>query len=148
MLQSNRTVGIVGIKQLFPYTRSLYHTGIVFAAGGVPQHLYPHLDASLPQVNQERAYQAVTGACLLIERQLFEDCGRFDEEYLNGYEDVDLCLAAATRGRTTVCCTSAHIYHYGQISEGRTRDDDRNAKRFAQKWGRPGTGRSRRIPRP
>jgi len=135
VLQSNSTVGIVGIKQLFPYTRSLYHIGIVFAAGGVPQHLYPHLDASLPQVNQERAYQAVTGACLLIERQLFEDCGRFDEEYLNGYEDVDLCLAAGTRGRTTVCCTSAHIYHYGQISEGRTRDDDRNAKRFAQKWG-------------
>ena len=90
--RSDSSIGIVGIKQLFPYTNIIYHTGIVFAAGGVPQHLYPHLDASLPQVNKEREYQAVTGACLLIERPLFEACHGFDEAYVNGYEDVDLCM--------------------------------------------------------
>ena len=80
--RSDRSVGIVGIKQLFPYTNTIYHTGIVFAPGGKPEHLYPHLDASLPKVNKQREYQAVTGACLLIERALFDDCGGFDEEYL------------------------------------------------------------------
>jgi GT2 family glycosyltransferase len=131
---SSSKVGIVGIKQLFPYTNVFYHTGIVFGPDGVPQHLYPHLDASLPQVNIEREYQAVTGACLLIERRLFDECGGFDEAYVNGYEDVDLCLKLRERQRSVVCCTSAFIYHYGQISEGRTADDDQNAALFATRW--------------
>jgi GT2 family glycosyltransferase/glycosyltransferase involved in cell wall biosynthesis len=131
---SNPSIGVVGIKQLFPYTNIIYHTGVVFAPGGVPQHLYPHLDASLPYVNKEREYQAVTGACLMIGRALFEDCGGFDEAYVNGYEDTDLCLAVAQRGRKTVCCTTAFIYHYGQISEGRTAKDDQNARLFSRKW--------------
>jgi GT2 family glycosyltransferase/glycosyltransferase involved in cell wall biosynthesis len=134
VIRSTSSIGVVGIKQLFPYTNVIYHTGIVFAEGGIPQHLYPHLDASLPHVNKEREYQAVTGACLLIDRGLFEDCHGFDEAYLNGYEDVDLCMEVRRRGRTIVCCTSAYIYHYGQISEGRTSDDDRNAALFARKW--------------
>jgi GT2 family glycosyltransferase/glycosyltransferase involved in cell wall biosynthesis len=133
--RSDPSIGIVGIKQLFPYTNVIYHTGVVFAPGGHPVHLHPHLDASVPYVNKEREYQAVNGACLLIDRSLFEACGGFDEGYRNGYEDTDLCLAAAARGRKTVCCTSAFIYHYGQISEGRTSDDPQNAARFAQKWG-------------
>ena len=132
--RSASSIGVVGIKQLFPYTNIIYHTGIVFAPGGVPQHLYPHLDASLPHVNKEREYQAVTGACLLIDRALFEECKGFDEAYVNGYEDVDLCMEVRRRRRTIVCCTSAHIYHYGQISEGRTSADDRNAALFASKW--------------
>ena len=116
-------------------TNSIYHVGIVFAPGGIPQHLYPHLDASLPHVNQEREYQAVNGACLLISRALFDECGGFNEAYVNGYEDIDLCLQARQRGRKVACCTSAFIYHYAQITEGRTVDDDRNAALFASRWG-------------
>jgi GT2 family glycosyltransferase/glycosyltransferase involved in cell wall biosynthesis len=134
VVRSDRSTGVVGIKQLFPYTSTIYHTGIVFAPGGIPQHLYPHLDVSLPQVNKQREYQAVNGACLLIDRLLFDDCGGFDEAYRNGYEDVDLCMAVAQRGRKIVCCTRSYIYHYGQTSEGRTADDDQNAALFARKW--------------
>jgi GT2 family glycosyltransferase/glycosyltransferase involved in cell wall biosynthesis len=132
--RSHASVGVVGIKQLFPYTNTIYHTGIVFTAEGRPEHLYPHLDASLPQVNKEREYQAVTGACLLIDRSLFDECGGFDKAYHNGYEDIDLCMKVRQRGRTIMCCTTACIYHYGQISEGRTADDDSNAALFASRW--------------
>jgi GT2 family glycosyltransferase len=83
-------VGIVGIKQLFPYTNRIHHTGIIFTEHRIPQHIYPHTDADLPQVNKQREYQAVTGSCLLIPRELFHRCGGFDEHYVNGYEDVDL----------------------------------------------------------
>jgi GT2 family glycosyltransferase/glycosyltransferase involved in cell wall biosynthesis len=134
LAERDPAVGVVGIKQLFPYTGTIHHTGIVFTAGGIPQHLYPHADARLPHVNKQREYQAVTGACLLIPKDLFERCGQFDDGYLNGYEDVDLCLAVRRAGRKVVCCTSAFIYHYGQITEGRTLDDDANARRFAEKW--------------
>jgi GT2 family glycosyltransferase len=134
LAESDSTIGIVGIKQLFPYTNVIYHTGVVFAPGGVPQHLYPHLDASLPHVNLQREYQAVNGACLLMTRSLFDACNGFDEAYLNGYEDTDLCLKVRQRGAKVVCCTTAFIYHYGQISEGRTADDDENAALFARRW--------------
>ena len=132
--RSNSAIGVVGIKQLFPYTNTIYHTGIVFTSDGRPEHLYPHLDALLPHVNKEREYQAVMGACFLIDRALFDDCAGFDEAYRNGYEDIDLCMKVRQRGRKIVCCTSAYIYHYGQISEGRTAEDDRNAALFAQRW--------------
>jgi GT2 family glycosyltransferase/glycosyltransferase involved in cell wall biosynthesis len=134
VMEKDPRVGVVGIKQLFPYTNTIHHTGIMFTTGEKPLHLYPYADASLPHVNKQREYQAVNGACLLIDRELFEACGGFDEGYRNGYEDVDLCLAARARGRKVVCCTSAFIYHYGQISEGRTADDPGNAARFAEKW--------------
>jgi GT2 family glycosyltransferase/glycosyltransferase involved in cell wall biosynthesis len=128
-------IGVVGMKQLFPYTNTIHHTGIVFTAERKPVHLYPHADASLSYVNKEREYQAVTGSCLLIPRQLFIECGMFDEGYLNGYEDIDLCLTARKAGRSVVCCTKSFIYHYGQISDTRTDDDDKNAARLASKWG-------------
>ncbi len=132
--QSDPRVGVVGIKQLFPYTNRIHHTGIIFTADRRPQHLYPHADGSLSHVNKEREYQAVTGSCLLIPRDLFTACGMFDEGYRNGYEDVDLCLAVRRQGRSVVCCTRSFIYHYGQISETRTADDDRNAERLLAKW--------------
>lgn len=131
---ANPAVGIVGIKQLFPYTNRIHHTGIIFTADGRPQHIYPHSDGSLPHVNRQREYQAVTGSCLLIPRDLFEAVGRFDEGYRNGYEDIDLCLTVRQRGRSVVCCTGGVIYHYGQITETRTADDDRNAARLASRW--------------
>jgi GT2 family glycosyltransferase/glycosyltransferase involved in cell wall biosynthesis len=135
VVNTDRTVGIVGIKQLFPYTNTIHHTGIVFTASAGPQHLYPYADARWPHVNKQREYQAVNGACLLIRRDLFEVCGGFDEGYINGYEDTDLCMAVRQRGLRILCCTSSFIYHYGQISEGRTSADDRNAARFVAKWG-------------
>jgi GT2 family glycosyltransferase/glycosyltransferase involved in cell wall biosynthesis len=133
--ESDAKVGIVGIKQLFPYTNRIHHTGIIFSADRRPQHIYPHANGSLGYVNKQREYQAVTGSCLLIPRDLFADCGMFDEGYRNGYEDVDLCLTARERGRTVVCCTRSFIYHYGQITETRTADDDANLARFMSKWG-------------
>jgi GT2 family glycosyltransferase len=132
---SDPGIGVVGIQQLFPYTNLIHHTGIVFTADGMPQHLYPHSPASLPHVNKERDYQAVNGACLLVPRTLFEECGGFDEGYRNGYEDVDLCLTVRSKGRRVVCCTSASIDHYGQVTETRTADDGDNARRFRDKWG-------------
>jgi GT2 family glycosyltransferase/glycosyltransferase involved in cell wall biosynthesis len=135
LAESDPAVGIVGIKQLLPYTNTVYHTGIVFTDGGQPRHLYSHADARLPQVNQQREYQAVNGACLLIRRELFEACGRFDEGYSNGHEDIDLCLTVRQRGLKVVCCTSSFIYHYCAVSEGRLAANDQNVIRFASKWG-------------
>jgi GT2 family glycosyltransferase len=132
--ESDSRIGIVGIKQLFPYTRTVYHSGIAFTRGSRPVHMYPYADGDSVHVNRQREYQAVNGACLLIGAELFFACGGFDEEYVNGYEDVDLCLAVRHRGYKVVCCTTAYIYHYAQTTEGRATADDRNLARFVSKW--------------
>ena len=134
LAQSDPAVGIVGIKQLFPYTNRIHHTGIVFTTGGRPVHLHPNADASLPYASRQRDYQAVNGACLLIERELYLDCGGLNEAYRNGFEDIDLCLKVGQRGRRIVCCTSAFIYHYGQTSITRADDDRENEALFLSRW--------------
>ena len=53
---------------------------------------------------------------------------------VNGYEDIDLCLKVRQRGRSVVCCTKSFIYHYGQITETRTADDDSNRARLMAEW--------------
>ena len=81
------------------------------------------------------------GSCLLIARDLFDACGMFDEGYVNGYEDVDLCLTVRGAWSLSDLLHQAFIYHYGQITEGRTADDDKNAARLPVKWAQPDSDR-------
>ena len=114
----------------FPYTNNIHHTGIIFAAGRRPQHLYPHLDGSLPHVNESVSTRRSPVRACSSRGTLFDECGRFDEGYRNGYEDIDLCLQVDRRGRTVVCCTSALHLPLRPDLEGRTADDDSNAARM------------------
>ena len=135
LMDSDSAIGLVGIQQLFPYTRVIYHTGIVITADRGPEHIYAFSDASLPHVNRQREYQVVNGACFLIDRSLFKACGGFDDYYVDGYEDIDLCMAVRALGRKVYCCTSAYIYHYGQMTRGKSTEDARNSAYFYKKWG-------------
>ena len=53
--------------------------------------------------NVRREFRAVTGACLMIDRGLFREIGEFDERYINGCEDTDLCLRVIQNWRSIVC---------------------------------------------
>jgi len=92
IVRDDESVAIVGIKQLFPYTSEVYHTGIVFTSDRQPVHLYPHLDASVAVVNKQREYQAVNGACLLVARDVFDDATQVANVSL-GIEQARFLLA-------------------------------------------------------
>ncbi len=87
------TVGIAGSKLVYP-DGSLQHAGVGFRHVGGLLEAFNITDVDPPS----RYVEAVTGACLAIRSDLFADLDGFDAGFVNGYEDVDLCLRAREGG--------------------------------------------------
>jgi O-antigen biosynthesis protein len=139
MLDAHRDLGpragIVGNVQRDARTGEIDHAGIVINLQGKPEHaraLPPVLERPFTAV---RRVPAVTGACLLIARALWQRLGGFDENFVNGGEDVDLCYRARGLGRDTVVALRSVIRHHVSSSAGRKRRDEENSFRLARKWG-------------
>ncbi len=92
-MTSHKKTGIARSKLLYE-DGSVQHAGIAFSDNHLPFNIYARERSDAPFVNRRRAFQAVTGACLIIARDFFTEIGGFDERYINGLEDVDLCLRA------------------------------------------------------
>lgn len=138
-LMRHPNAALVGNLQLAPDAQQMGgvrvdHAGIWFDATGVPRHR--HLGGSAPQALSEapREMTAVTGCCLAFERQTFTTLGGFDAAFANGFEDVDLCLRAGSRGRTVMYTPASVVYHFGAKSEGRFASESANASRFLARW--------------
>ena len=63
-----------------------------------------------------REVSAVTGACLMIRKALFEEIGGFNEHFFTAYQDVDLCLRLRARGLRIICTPQALLFHHESIS--------------------------------
>ena len=109
-------VGAVGPKLLYP-DDTVQHAGIVVGVGGIAEHAFRGLPADAPgvcrQLQTTRNYSAVTGACLLTRREVFDEVGGFDEERLPvTFSDVDLCLKMRRAGYRVVYVPFAKLYHH------------------------------------
>jgi GT2 family glycosyltransferase len=127
-----RRVGLVGAKLLFPNGR-IQHAGVVFARDRSPHHIYAGFPGDHPAVNKSREFQVVTGACALIGRELFEEVGTFDAAFVNGYEDIDLCLRLRRLGYEVHYCHESVLFHL----ESSTRNflsDPANFGLFLERW--------------
>ncbi|MCZ6634532.1 MAG: methyltransferase domain-containing protein, partial [bacterium] len=142
---SDALIGIVGARLLYPDTGKIQHAGIEIV-NGVPDHVHRHQDADDPAVKQGRDLDMVTGACLMIRRDLFERLGGFDEGYVNGVEDVDLCLRARDLGFRVRYCAEAVLDHHEGKSEGRFDHVRPNLERFGKRWNGRFDGQSRFVP--
>jgi GT2 family glycosyltransferase len=109
-------VGAVGPRLLYP-DDTVQHAGIVVGVGGIAEHAFRGLPAEAPgvcrQLQTTRNYSAVTGACLLTRREVFDEVGGFDEERLPvTFSDVDLCLKMRRAGYRVVYTPFAKLYHH------------------------------------
>jgi GT2 family glycosyltransferase len=109
-------VGAVGPKLLYP-DDTVQHAGIVMGVGGIAEHAFRGSPADVPgvcrQLQTTRNYSAVTGACLLTRREVFNEVGGFDEERLPvTFSDVDLCLKMRRAGYRVVYVPYAQLYHH------------------------------------
>ena len=133
-VNSSSEVKIVGSKLLFP-DNTIQHAGVVFSRKYVlPYHWARGLPGDSLLVNQRRYFKAVTGACMLVDREAFEKVGGFDEGYVNGYEDVDLCLKIGEQGGRVVYQPRSCLYHLESQTPGRQDHMKQNGVRFLGRW--------------
>ena len=126
--------GLVGNLQRDATTRALDHAGIALNHQAKPEHIRrrPLLSRLLPFSRAE--VPAVTGACVLIRRDLWQQLGGFDEAFLNGCEDVDLCLRARAAGRINAVALRSTILHHVSSSPGRKLRDEANTRLLFSRW--------------
>ncbi|GAC1657623.1 MAG: hypothetical protein NVS9B1_15850 [Candidatus Dormibacteraceae bacterium] len=126
-------VMITGSRLLYPNGR-IQHAGLAFNEAG-PHHIFAGLPADDRAVNEQRDWQAVTGAAMAIRASEFNRLGGFDEGYRNSFEDVDLCLRVRADGGRVVYVPKSVAYHFESVTEGRLGPtDDRNYRRFIERW--------------
>ncbi|MBI4637605.1 MAG: glycosyltransferase [Candidatus Rokubacteria bacterium] len=114
-------VGAVGAKLLYPDDR-IQHAGVVLGIGGVAVHAFKYLPHHVPGYygfsGVVRNYSAVTAACLMVRRQVFDEVGGFDERFRVAFNDVDFCLRLRRRGYLVVYTPLALLYHHESASRG------------------------------
>jgi GT2 family glycosyltransferase/glycosyltransferase involved in cell wall biosynthesis len=114
-------VGVVGARLVRP-DGTTQHAGIAIGVEGHGSHLFDGTSGAVygPFGSSEwyRDLLAVTGACMLLRRELFDELGGFDEGYRVGYSDITFCLAAAHRGYRVVYTPFARLLHHEGASRG------------------------------
>ncbi len=130
----------VGSKLLYP-DGSIQHAGIMIVEDHPSLDLLVAINAhqgrpsNFPLANHSLTVQAVTAACILIRRSAFLESGGFDEDYWNGYEDVDLCFKLREKGWQIVYePASTLIHHESQSGPERFRMARQNIERLHARW--------------
>lgn len=144
MLAQLEDVGAVGAK-LYYSDDTIQHAGIIIGIGGVAGHSHKYLPRdSFGYVGRLRVIQnvsAVTAACLLVRKSIFEEVGGLDEGYKVAFNDVDFCMKILEKGYKNVFTPYAELYHYESKSRGIEDTKEKierfngEIKRFESKWG-------------
>ncbi len=128
-------VGIVGAKLLYPDGR-IQHAGVVLGLRGPAEHVFSgdprDAQGYMQRLRLDQNYSAVTAACLMIRKAVYEAVGGMDEQaFAVSYNDVDLCLKAGAAGYLTVWTPHAVLLHEGSVSQ-RQVDDAAHARKLAR----------------
>ena len=116
-------IGIAGAKLYYPDGR-IQHAGVILGLHGVAGHSHKNFGGSsrgyFDALFSVRNCSAVTAACMMIRRDVFELVGGFDEGLAVCYNDVDLCLRVREAGYRVVWTPYAELYHHEMILRGHT----------------------------
>jgi GT2 family glycosyltransferase len=127
-LRAGSGLGMVGPLLLFPENRRVQHCAVAFAPTLEVQHLYFHFPGDHPAPHAPRQVQALSGAALLLDRELFFRYGGFHEGYKNGFEDLDLCCGLRKMGLRLACAPQSVVLHLTSQTPGRNDHDSANAR--------------------
>lgn len=138
-------IGCVGAK-LYYDNGQLQHAGVILGIGGVANHSHKnferHAHGYFGRLKLVQNLSAVTAACLLVRREIYEKVGGLDEENLRvAFNDVDFCLKVREAGFRNLWTPYSELYHHESISRG-NEDTPEKKERFngevsfmKKKWG-------------
>ena len=145
MYAQREDVGAVGAK-LYYGDKTIQHAGVVIGRGAPRTAGHSHYK----QHRQNLGYMgrlcyaqnvsAVTGACLLVKKSLYDAVGGLEEEFAISLNDVDFCLKLRDRGLLNVFTPFAELFHYESVSRGpddngeRAERYNRESRKFREKW--------------
>ncbi|MBD1938823.1 glycosyltransferase family 2 protein [Microcoleus sp. FACHB-68] len=129
------SIGAVGALLLYD-NDTIQHAGVVMGIGDVAGHSHRHFPSTTPgyvcQVKTISNYSAVTGACLMCRRDVFDSIGGFTEELAVAYNDVDLCLKMVAKGYRNIYLPHVVLYHYESKSRGYEDTPEKELRRLRE----------------
>lgn len=145
MYAMRKDVGVVGAKLYYP-DKTIQHAGIVIGLGA--HRTAGHTHYRIPEANvgymgrlcYAQDVTAVTGACMMVSKALYEELGGLDENFTVALNDVDFCLRVREKGFLNIFTPFAELYHYESKSRGSDKKDERalryqqESDRFRVKW--------------
>jgi len=145
MYAQREDVGAVGAKLLYA-DRTIQHAGVVLGLGAHRTAGHSHYKIPVQNLGYmgrlcyTQNVSAVTGACLMVKKELFELVGGLEESFAISLNDVDFCLKLREKGYLNVWTPFAELYHYESISRGlddqgeKAERYNRESEQFRKKW--------------
>ena len=144
MFAQRKDVGAVGAMLYYP-DDTVQHAGVIVGVGGVAGHAHKYTPRGsqgyVSRLTIAQNYSAVTAACMMMRKDVWEQVGGLDVNYAVAFNDVDLCMRIRKAGYLIVWTPYAEMYHYESRSRG---DEDSVEKqtrfkgeidRFIGQWG-------------
>ena len=137
-------IGCVGAK-LYYGNGHIQHAGVILGIGRVAGHAHKYFSDAHPgyfsRLHILQNLSAVTGACLLVRKEIYEEVNGLTEDLKVAFNDVDFCLKVREAGYTNLWTPYAELYHHESVSRGEENTPEKQ-KRFLrevhymqQKWG-------------
>ena len=114
-------VGAVGAR-LYYEDDTIQHAGVVIGFGGIAGHCFVQqrreFSGYCHRIICAQDYSAVTAACMMVKKSVFDEVGGLEEELAVAFNDIDLCLKIREKGKLIVYNPYAEMYHYESKSRG------------------------------
>lgn len=127
-----KEVGITGARLYYP-DNTIQHAGTIIGIGGIAGHAFLNMPRSRTGYMHKAATQmnlsAVTAACMMMKKTVFDQVNGFEEKLAVAFNDVDLCLRTVEAGYLVVYDPKVELYHYESKSRG-SEDSPEKVRRF------------------
>lgn len=114
-------IGVVGAKLYYP-DMTIQHAGVILGIGGVAGHSHKYFEGNdygyFSRLKIIQNYSAVTGACMLVSKDIFKEVGGLSEGLAVAFNDVDFCLKVQTEGYNNLWTPYAQLFHHESKTRG------------------------------
>ena len=125
-------VGAVGCRLIYP-DNTIQHAGVIIGIGGIAGHAFMGMPAArsgyMHRASTQIDVSAVTAACMMMPKSVFDEISGFEENLTVAFNDVDLCLRVRQKGYLVVYDAYVELYHYESKTRG-AEDTQEKARRF------------------